>query len=146
MDCIIRVCGNPYKGKMRSQRAGAAVCKVRLSKTVLACVDMDPVLILEDDLSPIRQTSTHHNPKALPLHCRHELGTRWNYLLALGNIRCSNATDPSCGWVQPPGSPLPSVSIVVETIEMVNANPDTMGFEYYLTRANNRDMQVLGAQ
>ena len=69
--------------------------------------------------------------------CRYELGSRWNYLLALGNIGCRNDSDPSCGW---PDSPRPS--LVMETIDMVNANPDTMGFEYYLTRQNNHDMQV----
>ena len=35
------------------------------------------------------------------------------------------------------------LSLVLRTIAMVNAHPDTMGFEYYLTRANNHDMQVL---
>ena len=66
----------------------------------------------------------------------YELGTRWNYLLALGNIGCTNASDPAgtCGWIS-------ATHPHVDTIEMVNQNPG-MGFEYYLTRANNRDMQV----
>ena len=64
-----------------------------------------------------------------------ELGSRWNYLLALGNFGC-NASDPggTCGWISPTR---PSI----DTIDMVNANPE-MGFEYYLTRQNNHDMQI----
>ena len=64
-----------------------------------------------------------------------ELGSRWNYLLALGNWGC-NASDPAgtCGWISPAR---PSI----DTIDMVNANPE-MGLEYYLTRQNNHDMQI----
>ena len=75
---------------------------------------------------------------------QHELGMRWNYLAALGNVGCSNTSDPTCGWAKPrPSSALhpPAVSPIMATIDMVNANPE-MGFEYYLTRANNRDLQI----
>ena len=76
---------------------------------------------------------------------KYELGSKWNYLLALGNIGC-NASDPAgtCGWVKPPppeGEPAAPVSVTLATIKMVNDNPE-MGFEYYLTRQNNRDMQI----
>ena len=74
---------------------------------------------------------------------KYELGSKWNYLLALGNIGC-NASDPTCGWVKPPppeGEPAAPVSVTLATIKMVNDNPE-MGFEYYLTRQNNRDMQI----
>ena len=81
------------------------------------------------------------------LKIQFELATRWNYLPSLGDIGCHNVSDPTCGWVSPPAPPgalhPPRVSEVLGTIEMVNANPETIGgFEYYLTRANNRDMQI----
>ena len=70
------------------------------------------------------------------MQIKYELGSRWNYLLALGNIGCSNASDPAgtCGWVS-------ATHPHVDTLQMVNDNPE-MGFEYYLTRQNNHDMQV----
>ena len=46
--------------------------------------------------------------------------------------RCDPAG--TCGWIS-------ATHPHMDTIEMVNQNPG-MGFEYYLTRANNHDMQV----
>lgn len=34
-----------------------------------------------------------------------ELGSRWGYLLNLGNIGCRNTSDPHCGWIKPPAAP-----------------------------------------
>jgi hypothetical protein len=75
---------------------------------------------------------------------KYELGSRWNYLLNLGNVRCSNTSAPHCGWIKPPAAPgarKPNpLSPIMATISMVNEHD--FGFEYDLTRANNRDMQI----
>ena len=48
-------------------------------------------------------------------------------------------------WQAPPpsvpGATSRPLSVIMETIRMVNANPG-MGFEYYLTRLNNANLQI----
>jgi hypothetical protein len=62
----------------------------------------------------------------------YELGSRWNYLLALGNTGCRNTSDPDCGWTKPTacrGAQAAALGHtclgeVMQTINMANENPE----------------------
>jgi hypothetical protein len=82
-----------------------------------------------------QKNTTNEGVANLTTAINHELASHWNYLVALGNIRCTNTSDQRCG-LEKKGE-----SVVMQTVELLNSNP-SFGFEYYLTRLNNQHPQV----